>query len=395
MLSNSPRKLGDEARKLTAKTWNVVTSDSVDIGRELMRRGGVTVDGDAPWDIQVHDNRFYGRVLRDGTLGLGESYMDGWWDAEAIDQALSKLVLADLYAEIRDSWAFMAHAVRNKVFNLQGVMRAFEVGERHYDIGNDLYEAMLDPRMVYTCGYWKEADDLAAAQEAKLDLVCRKIGASKGMRILELGCGWGSFARFAAERYGAEVTGVTVSKEQVVIAKERCAGLPVDIRLADYRDAEGTYDAVVSIGIMEHIGFKNYRTYMEVSRRCLAKGGVGFVHTIAGNRSRKGFDPWFDKYIFPNAQLPSIAQLGAAMEELFVFEDLHNIGEHYDRTLMAWNENFEAAWPRLSARYGERFRRMWRFYLLSSAALFRSRFSQLYQIVMTPTGTPQPNCRMV
>ena len=394
MFSDSPRKI--DPVKITANALNAITADrSIEFGKLLMSRAGITVNGDAPWDIQVHDDRFYLRALRDGTLGLGESYMDGWWDSQALDQTIERLVRAKLDEEVRDNWSMLAHVVRTKVFNLQGVMRAFEVGERHYDIGNDLYEAMLDSRLVYTCGYWKDAADLDAAQEAKLDLVCRKLGLQKGMRVLELGCGWGSFARFAAEQYGAEVTGLTVSKEQVAIARERCRGLPVKIDLADYREAAGQYDAVVSIGIMEHIGYKNYRTYMRVAERCLADGGTAFIHTIAGNRSCKGFDPWFDKYIFPNAQLPSISQLGAAMEQIFVLEDLHNIGEHYDHTLMAWYANFQEAWPRFEARYGERFHRMWSFYLLASAAMFRARYLQLYQLVLTRTGTPQPDCRKV
>jgi cyclopropane-fatty-acyl-phospholipid synthase len=361
--------------------------------RELMDRAGIEINGAAPHDIQVHDRRFYARVLRDGTLGVGESYMDGWWDAPRLDQAMARLLSGQTHEDVRVSWRMAASVLMARVMNLQSSTRSFEVGEKHYDIGNDLYEAMLDARLVYTCGYWKDATDLDAAQEAKLDLVCRKIGLQKGMRVLELGCGWGSFAGFAAERYGAEVVGLTVSKEQVDLGMERCKGLPVELRLADYRDATGTYDAVVSIGIMEHIGPKNYRTYMEVAERCLAPGGTAFVHTIGGNISRDLTDAWFHKYIFPNAVIPTIAQLGQAMEGLFVLEDVHNIGPHYDPTLMAWYDNFEAAWPRLRDRYGDRFYRMWKFYLLSSAAGFRSRFLQLYQVVMTRTGTAQPDCR--
>ena len=363
---------------------------SVALGTQLLARAGITVNGDQPWDIQVKNPEFFSRVFRDGTLGVGESYMDGWWDSEQLDETVARLLRARLDAVIRDSWVMLAHTVRSRLMNLQAVTRAFEVGEKHYDIGNELYSRMLDKRLVYTCGYWKDADNLDAAQEAKLDLVCRKIGLEKGMRVLELGCGWGSFAQFAAERYGAEVTGYTVSKEQAQLARERCAGLPVDIRLDDYRAATGTYDRVISIGIMEHVGAKNYRTYMEVADRCLVDDGVAFVHTIGNIVTRKAFDPWFHKYIFPNAHLPSVAQLGAAMEGLFVLEDLHNIGEHYDKTLMAWHDNFEAAWPELAGRYDERFRRMWRYYLLSCAGGFRARYIQLYQLVMTKPGRTQP-----
>ena len=384
MLSKTPKRTIASA---------VSSLRATELGTELLGRAGITVNGPAPWDLRLLDDRFFPRVFRDGTIAVGEGYMDGQWDAPAVDQVIEKFLRARVDVMIRDSWVGMAHVLKSRLLNMQGVRRAFEVGEQHYDIGNDLYQAMLCKRMVYTCGYFKGTEDLDEAQEAKLDLVCRKIGLQKGMRVLELGCGWGSFAKFAAENYGAHVTGLTVSKEQVALGTERCKGLPVELRLEDYRDAQGTYDAVVSIGIMEHVGHKNYRKYMEVADRCLEPGGIAFVHTIAGNLSRAGIEPFFHKYIFRNAQLPSIAQLGAAIEGLFVLEDLHNIGEHYDKTLMAWHANFEAAWPKLRAVYGDRFYRMWRYYLLCSAASFRSRFIQLYQIVLTKQGRAQPNCR--
>lgn len=363
--------------------------------RDLLAEAEIEVNGNHPWDIQVHDARFYDRVLRETELGFGESYMAGWWECEAIDQMIARIFLADLPSKVKGNWKIMLHMLRSRWFNLQSRARAFEVGEHHYDLDNDLYEAMLDKRMNYTCGYWQDADNLDDAQEAKLDLVCKKINLCEGMEILELGCGWGSFAKYAAETYGAHVLGVTVSKEQVKLGMARCQGLPVELRLQDYRDVEGTYDAVISIGIMEHVGYKNYRTYMETADRCLKDGGIAFVHTIGSNKSTTGANAWTTEYIFPNGMLPSIAQLGRAMEDFFVMEDWHNIGPHYDRTLMAWHANFEAAWPELKANYDEQFYRMWRYYLLSSAGGFRSRATQLWQIVMTKPGTPQPVCRCV
>jgi cyclopropane-fatty-acyl-phospholipid synthase len=360
--------------------------------REILARAGIEVGGSAPWDIQVHDERMYARILRDGSLGVGESYVDGWWDAEALDQVFDRVLRARIDLELRDSWVLFAHAIRARLSNPQRA-HAFVPGQRHYDIGNDLYRAMLDRRMMYTCAYWTDAArTLDEAQEAKLDLVCRKIGLAPGMRILDLGCGWGGFASYAAER-GANVVGYTVSKEQVAWARDHFGHLPVDIRLDDYRNATGTYDAVVSIGLMEHVGHKNHRSYVELASRCLAPGGVAFIHTIGATKSRTHIDPWFDKYIFPNAVIPSLAQLSAAMDGVLVPEDVHNIGPHYDRTLMAWWERFDAAWPELAPRYGDTFYRMWKFYLLVSAAAFRSRFQQLYQIVATNPGTAQPPCR--
>jgi len=360
--------------------------------RDLLASAGVTVGGDAPWDIHVHDERLYARVLREGSIGAGDAYIEGWWDSPALDQMMDRVMRGRVDVAVRDSWTLLAHAVKARLFNLQA-LHAFEPGERHYDIGNDLYRAMLGERMMYTCAYWRDAETLDQAQDAKLDLVCRKNGLRKGMRILDLGCGWGGFAAFAAERYGAEVVGMTVSREQVAWAREHFAGMPIDIRLDDYRNATGTYDAVVSIGLMEHVGPKNYRSYMQLVARCLAPGGVAFIHTIGGNRARAQLDAWFHKHIFPNAVLPTLGQLGTAMEDILVPEDMQNIGEHYDRTLMVWWENFERAWPELRARYGEPFYRMWKFYILTSAAGFRARQFQLYQIVATPLGAPQPDCR--
>jgi cyclopropane-fatty-acyl-phospholipid synthase len=369
---------------------------SEEIIRELLDEAGIHVGGDRPHDIQVHDNRFFGRVLSEGSLGLGEAYVDGWWDAESLDTCMEKIIRARLDRRVKQSPYAMANAIRARVVNMQLGRRVFEVAQRHYDVGNDLYREMLDERLLYTCAYWKDAKDLDAAQEAKLDLVCRKVGLKQGMRVLDLGCGWGGFARYAAENYGVEVVGYTVSKEQANLARERCGGLPVEIHLEDYRQARGRFDAVVSIGLMEHVGPKNYRAYFELVDRCLESEGVAFVHTIAGNWSRDHLDPWFDRYIFPNAVIPSIARLGAALEDQFVLEDLHNIGPHYEPTLLAWNDRFERAYKArddLRERYDERFYRMWRYYLLASAAAFRARYLQLYQLVVTRVGTPQPACR--
>ena len=361
--------------------------------RELLDLAEIEINGSQPWDIQVHDDRLYDRILRDSSLGLGEAYMDGWWDCASLDGLICRVLKAHLDEKVKNNLRLVFQVVRAGLFNRQSSARAYEVGEKHYDLGNDLYLAMLDKRLNYTCGYWKNAGNLDEAQEAKLELVCRKIGLRPSMRILELGCGWGSFAKYAAEKYGASVLGVTVSKEQVALGMQLCKGLPVELRLQDYREVTGTYDAVISIGVMEHVGYKNYADYMRVVDRCLKKDGIAFVHTIGGNISATTGEPWTDKYIFPNGLLPSIAQLARTMEGQFVMEDWHNFGPYYDQTLMAWHANFEKAWPDLKKNYDDRFYRMWRYYLLTSAGGFRSRNQQLWQIVFTRTGTPQPDCR--
>jgi cyclopropane-fatty-acyl-phospholipid synthase len=371
----------------------MATEKSEKIMRGLFDLAGIQINGNNPWDIQVHDKRFYERVLRDVELGMGESYLDGWWDCEAIDQMVDRALRARLDEKIKGDWKILFHVLQSRLLNLQAPSRAYEVGQRHYDLGNDLYCAMLDNRLNYTCAYWENSTTLDEAQEAKLALVCKKIGLKPGMRVLELGCGWGSFAKYAAEKCDAHVLGVTVSKEQVALGTQLCNGLPVELRLQDYREVQGKFDVVLSIGIIEHVGYKNYSTYMQVVDRCLKEDGVAFIHTIGSNKSVTSTDAWSHKYIFPNGMLPSIAQLGKAMEGLFVTEDWHNIGPHYDKTLMAWHANFEKAWPRLREKYGDRFYKMWRFYLLSCAGAFRSRSQQLWQIVLTRQGTPQPDCR--
>ena len=354
---------------------------------QLIAGTDIQLDGARPWDLEVHDPRLYQRVLAHGSLGLGESYMDGWWDCRELDTLIFMLLKADL--EEYATWDLRLAALRARFFNLQTLQRATEVGQRHYDLDTQLFQAMLGKRLVYSCGYWKDARTLDEAQEAKLDLVCRKLRLEPGMRVLDIGCGWGEALKFAAERYGVSGTGVTISAEQCRYAQQLCAGLPVEIRLMDYRQLGERFDRVFSIGMFEHVGFKNYRTYMQTVRNCLKPDGLTLLHCIGGNKSVHDTDPWIAKYIFPNGMLPSIAQIGTAIEDLFVMEDWHNFGVDYDRTLLAWRANFERNWRHLVPRFDERFRRMWLFYLNSCAATFRARKSQLWQVVLSPNGMPE------
>lgn len=351
----------------------------------LLAGTGIAIDGGNPWDIRVHDPGFFRRVLWKGSLGLGESYMDGQWDCDQLDEMLFRVFRAAAERKVRSIHKLLM-AAQTQLVNPQSPRRAFKVGEQHYDIGDDLYERMLDPRMIYSCAYWRNADDLASAQEAKLELVCRKLQLKPGMQVLDIGCGWGGAAQFAAERYGVSVTGVTVSKNQAATAQERCKHLPVKILLQDYRSLEGKFDRIYSIGMFEHVGLRNYRTYFKHAQRLLADDGLFLLHTIGSNTSERANDPWIDRYIFPNSLLPSIKQISRAIERRFIVEDWHSFGPYYDRTLMAWHERFCASWPDLATKYGERFRRMWHFWLLSSAAAFRSRRTQLWQILLSPRG---------
>lgn len=354
---------------------------------DLLAQADIRMDGSRPWDIDLRDAKALDRILSTGSLGLGEAYVEGQWECGAIDQFFDKILSSRLHRKVQVNPSLVLQIVKSRFVNMQSRDRSRKVAEIHYDLGNTFYEAMLDPYMQYTCGYWSGgAKNLVEAQEAKLDLVCRKLDLKPGEKVLELGCGWGGFARFASTRYGVEVVGYNISKEQVAWAREKCEGLPVDIRLSDYRDAEGTYDKVVSIGMCEHVGWKNMRSFCQLASDRLKPEGVFLLHTIGGFRVNHENEPWIDKYIFPGSFLPSPAQIANAFDGLFIMEDWQNFGVDYDKTLMAWNEKFEAAWPRFAEQYGDEFRRMWRYYLLFCAGSFRSRYNQLFQVVLSKQG---------
>lgn len=354
----------------------------------LLADTDVTINGSNPWDPQIHNEDFYDRVLKEGSLGLGESYMDGWWDCERLDQFFHKVLSAELDQKIRWNWRVMWGAAWGYVMGAGRKSQAFKIGEHHYDIGNDLYRAMLDKRLTYTCGYWKHSKNLDEAQEAKLGLVCKKIGLKQGQKVLDIGSGWGSFIGYAAEKYGARTVGITVSKEQKTLADAQYSNLPAETKLMDYRDLSGKYDHIVSLGMFEHVGCKHYRTFMKIVHNALEDDGLFLLHTIGSNHSVYATDPWIQKYIFPNGMLPSIKQIGESIEGLFVMEDWHNFGADYDTTLMAWHQNFENNWDELKINYDEKFHRMWRYYLLSCAGSFRARKNQLWQIVLSKKGVP-------
>jgi len=356
-----------------------------DAAIQLLRQASIEVNGSNPWDMRLHAPDVLQRGMAQANLGLGEAYMDGDWDAERLDEFFARLLGTRLTDGIRPL-RLLGHVLMAKLFNLQNIERAKKVGEVHYDLGNDFYAQMLDSRMTYTCGYWEKAETLEEAQEAKLDMVCRKLHLQPGMRLLDIGCGWGSLLAYAAQNYGVEGVGVSISKEQIALAEQRYTHLPIEFRLQDYRELNERFDAVASLGMFEHVGHKNYRTYMEVAHRSLDRGGLFLLHTIGKNTRRTPPDPWIDKYIFPNGDLPSVSQIGDAVDNLFVVEDLHNFGSDYDKTLMAWFQNFDRAWPMFSEELGERFYRMWKYYLLSCAGAFRARDIQLWQWVLSKDG---------
>ena len=357
----------------------------------LLAFADIRINGVRPWDIQVHDRRFFSRVLASGTLGFGESYMYGWWDCDALDEMCCRAVRAGLEKRfafrLPNVWAFLTALLVNQ----QTSRRARKVGRVHYDLSNDFFEAMLDPNMQYSCALFAEGDDLASAQLRKLDWICERLRLQPDLRVLDIGCGWGGLARYAARRYGCQVVGITISQDQFRYAQHRCRGLNVEIQLRDYRDVTGQFDRVVSVGMVEHVGYKNYRTYIRAAARSLGEDGLFVCEGICGNVSRVHVDPWIERYIFPNSMLPSLAGLARAAEGIFIVEDVKNIGPNYDPTLLAWEEDFRRAGPGFADRYGERFRRMWRFYLLSCAGAFRARSLQVYSILFSKQGAATGN----
>ncbi len=338
-------------------------------------------------------------VRRGGLYALGEAYMRGEWTTPDLVGVMYRLVTCD--PEISPSFSklsprFIKYVVMDRLVNSQIGRKAFEVAERHYDLGNDLFSQMLDKAsMSYTCGYWRAAKTLEDAQVNKLDILCRKLMLRPGMRVLDIGCGWGNFAAYAASRYGVSVVGLTVSKEQAALARQRCAGLDVEIVLEDYQKYSGEFDRVVSIEMIEAVGRKNIPSFFAMVERCLKPQGLFALQVISAEIfSRHSATPldqyilWLQRRIFPNGWLPTLPQLIDPARKGLVIEDLHNFSADYAKTLSAWDKNFNAAWPSLKEKYGDEFYRMWMYYLNGCEALFHARMVQLYQVVYSKGGVP-------
>lgn len=359
--------------------------------QSLLSSVGVALNGPQPYDIHVNNPAMFKLIRRQGTLGLGDAYIHGWWDCRALDALFRRLFSADLTRRAGLFFPQLYGSLKARLANLQTSTRAFEVGRRHYDLDDELFEAMLGPTMAYSCSYrGTGARTLDDAQLAKYDLICRKLHLVPGSTLLEIGCGWGGFARFAAEHYHVNVIGLTISSHQATFARTHCAGLPVEILLQDYRSFSSPVDAIASIGMFEHVGLKNYATYFDTARRCLRPDGLFLLHTIGSLNSTLSTDPWINAHIFPNGKIPSLRQITTALEGRFLIEDLHNFGPDYDFTLMAWWKNFHTYLETnpLSQRVDASFQRMWQYYLLTCAAAFRARHLQLWQLVLSPNGIP-------
>lgn len=372
-------------------------------------------------DVKVNDESVYSEVITNGSLGLGESYMKGKWDAEHLDDIFYKIGRANLTS--RDiSWSDKLNLayqwVLGFIWNPQSVEKSKDVATKHYNLSNEFYSKMLDSRMIYSCAYWKEPsfednlneeiltdiplDDteseqlnikemtLDEAQTAKCELICKKLKLKPGMYVLDIGCGFGGLSYYMAEHYQVKVLAITNSEQQYKYAP-RCNN--IEYRLCDYRNLktyDKKFDAIVSVGMFEHVGPSNYRELFEIVSNLLTQDGIFLLHTIGGNKSRSVGDRWFNKYIFPNSVLPSLSQIVDSSQDIFIIEDVHNFGTYYDKTLMSWYYNFDKSYLSkhgleltVSNDTNSQFYRMWKYYLLSSAGLFRSRNIQLYQVVFT------------
>jgi cyclopropane-fatty-acyl-phospholipid synthase len=356
------------------------------IVRRLLSQAGVQIDGKNPWDIRVHNNGFYRLAVIYGTLGLGESYMNSWWSCEAVDQLFERLVRAELHIKAGIPLRYKLMALTARLVNMQTRPRALKVIKAHYNVDSQIILSFLDEYKQYSCAYFKETTELDTAQKQKLDLICRKLKLSPSDHLLDIGCGYGGLARYAAEHFGCTVTGITPSVEQIAFAREFCKGLNVQFLQADYRDLAGSFSKIASVGMFEHVGNKNYRTFMRIVHRLLKDGGLFLLHTIGGNTSVHSNDPWIEKYIFPNGMLPSVQQIAKSAEKLFVIEDLHNFGQYYDNTLMAWHKAFVMNWPKFRERFDQVTFRKWTYYFLHLAGAFRARKNQLWQIILSKGG---------
>lgn len=376
---------------------------------EVFKAAGVRIGAKGSHDLAVNDPAFFRRLLGDPLLQFGETYMDGLWDSPAVDEVVAKLFSAERDGRISTVlplWrvpglaglALIRHGyryIRDRLTNRQTRARSTTVAEEHYDAGNELYRLMLDPTLTYTSGVWAPGYTLEDAQNAKYDLIARKLGLKPGQRVLDIGSGFGGFARFAAKNYGAKVTGITISIEQLKAARALSAGVEgVEFLYSDYRDIphrfpKDAFDHVVSIEMIEAVGPKNLAEYFQAAHAALKDGGRFVIQAIANNRDVFNNNPWAGKYIFRDGVAPSTEQVDKAARRAFGRPvDRQRITGHYDKTLMAWHENFTRAWPQLKGEYGERFKRMWDFYLLAAAGLFRAGDIQLDQTVYVKGGRP-------
>lgn len=347
--------------------------------------------GDPTALVNLRDASVLRRIMINPRLILGEAYMDHDWEPDngdlrrVLEVALRMLSAADDGSGVSRSLQIF----RNKILELNNPLRARRNIHQHYDLDYALYSRFLDRDMHYSCAYFRDPDmTLEDAQQEKCAHIARKLNLQGGERILDIGCGWGGMAMFLAEHYDAKVVGITLSEEQARVARARAAerGLQakVEIRLEDYRKTAGRFDAVVSIGMFEHVGRPQYGTYFRRVRELLAEGGTALIHSIGRSTPPGGTNPWIQKYIFPGGYIPAASEMLAAIERNhLILTDLEVLRIHYARTLNSWGQRFAASRDDIASRMGERFCRMWEFYLHASEMSFYWGDLVVFQAQMT------------
>jgi cyclopropane-fatty-acyl-phospholipid synthase len=348
----------------------------------------------APVALEIHDRAFFRRLATRGKLGVGESYTAGEWDTPDLP-GLFELLLRNADATgIRHGGVRRLLELRPRTGRRNGLRRARRNIAYHYDLGNELFELMLDETMTYSCAIFEHAgQSLADAQRAKYRRLCEALELGADDHVLEIGCGWGGFARFAAETTGCRVTAITISRAQAALARERTAGLPVEIREQDYRTVAGSFTKIVSIEMLEAVGADQYGTFFATIDRVLAHGGRAAVQTILvpdqrWERYRRTPD-WIERYVFPGCLIPSLEALAraASRHSSLGIYGVDEIGEHYAETLRRWRARFLARLEDVRALgYDRRFERTWDFYLAFCEAAFRTRWLRDAQLLLRRAG---------
>lgn len=359
----------------------------------FLEKAGIAIGGPNDFDIHVNDDRFYEMFFKDRTVGAGEAYTEGFWDVKDLKLLAEKIFLS---GKLDHQYGFL----NNLIYQLnkaQGKLKALFDIKKTYDHNIELYRAMLDKRLLYTCAYWNNIDysvaNLDLAQEQKLELVCQKLGLHqqpKGQSILDYGCGFAGFAKYAHEKYGAKVVGITISKLQYKVAKEICKGLPIEIRFQDYRDIPKgeLYDHLVALGIIEHITVKNAREFILNAKSHLKnekyQDNRFVLHGMFTNGTEHRIDPWMEKYIFPGAEIFTFKHLFDMIHGVFYCQDFHPFGPDYSLTADAWYQRLEMNYGNLlPSEQNNEFMRTFEFYLKTASASFLTQRNNLMQMVLT------------
>jgi len=355
-----------------------------------LTRAGVTVNGPNPWDIRVLDNRLFRRVVGTRELGFGDSYVEGWWECDRIDELVTRILRTGIKRILPPGISGLTLAARSVITNTQGSERAGDNATAHYGQHDALLRLILGEPLVYSCADWRDATDLADAQHAKIDRLASKLQLRPGMRVLDIGCGWGATADYLSTRHGVIVVGITPVAAQATHAARHHRHSDVSFVTTDFSNftSPKPFDRIYSVGMVEHVGPKNLKPFFRHCQDLLVDDGIMFHQTIGRRTPRASTDAWIDRRIFPGGAIPSVQQLSRAWSAGWVLEDFENLGPDYDRTLMAWLGLLEGKKDQVLDQFGEEMYRTFRFYFQYCAGAFRARELQLWQLVLTKHPAP-------